>query len=169
MGSAAQIAPFNHDILAPASYVRPKGKDPSRQRYPVSPRCQSVSNRCTQTKNEVPSRERLKFEDDVPVCCSNRIALRAEMRTRIRGFTEDLLEAERDAALETGMNGLGCRGRRRGRPGCGASHRHGHSERGLMGPFGPVTVGITRSRLELSDGKTVASKNATIPACLSNH
>ena len=92
--------------------------------------------------------------------------LEAGVRTRIRGFIEELLEAELDAALgrdryerprlaETGVGG---------RPVVGAGHRHGHRERQLMGTFGPVTVRVPRARLETSDGKTVEWKNGTIPA-----
>src|ERR1700692_1696744 len=92
--------------------------------------------------------------------------LEAGVRTRIRSFIEELLEAELDAALgrdryqrprlaETGVGG---------RPVVGAGHRHGHRERGLMGTFGPVTVRVPRARLEAPDGKTVEWKNATIPA-----
>ena len=68
--------------------------------------------------------------------------LEAGVRTRIRGFIEELLETELDAALgrdryerprlaETGVGG---------RPLVGAGHRHGHRERQLMGTFGPATV-----------------------------
>ena len=92
--------------------------------------------------------------------------LEAGVRTRIRGFIEELLEAELDAALgrdryerprlsETGVGGG---------PVVGAGHRHGHRERQLIGTFGPVTVRVPRARLEASDGKTVEWKNATIPA-----
>src|ERR1700716_3707475 len=92
--------------------------------------------------------------------------LEAGVRTRIRGFIEELLEAELDAALgrdryerprlsETGVGGG---------PVVGAGHRHGHRERQLIGTFGPVTVRVPRARLETSDGKTAEWKNATIPA-----
>ena len=92
--------------------------------------------------------------------------LEAGVRTRIRGFIEGLLEAERDVALgreryergrlaETGVGG---------RPVMWAGHRHGHRDRRLMGTFGPVTVRVPRARLETSDNKTVEWKNATIPA-----
>jgi putative transposase len=89
--------------------------------------------------------------------------LEAGVRTRIRSFIEELLEAELDAAL----------GRDRyerprvaesGRPVVRTGHRHGHRERQLMGTFGPVTVRVPRARLETSDSKTVERKNATIPA-----
>ena len=86
--------------------------------------------------------------------------------TRIRGFIEELREAELDAALgrdryerpRVAKTGVG------GRQGVGAGHRHGHRERQLMGSFGPVTVRVPRARLETSDSKTVEWKNATIPA-----
>jgi putative transposase len=91
--------------------------------------------------------------------------LEAAVRTRVRGFIEELLEAELDAALTR---------KRYERPSLSeteaakapgaAGHRHGHRERQLMGTFGPVRVRVPRARLETSDGKTVEWKNATIPA-----
>jgi len=89
--------------------------------------------------------------------------LEAGVRTRIRSFIEELLEAELDVALgrdryerprlaETGVGG---------RPVVGAGHRHGHRQRGLMGTFGPVTVRVPRARLEAPDGKTAEWKNAS--------
>src|SRR3982075_719628 len=92
--------------------------------------------------------------------------LEAGVRTRIRGFIEELLEAELDAALgrdryerpRLAENGVG------GGPGMKAGHRHGHPGRPLIGTFGPVTVHVPRARLETSDGKTGEWKNRTIPA-----
>ena len=92
--------------------------------------------------------------------------LEAGVRTRIRGFVEELLEAELGAALgrvryerprlgETGVGGGSV---------AGTGHRHGHRERQLMGTFGAVTVRVPRARLDRSDGKTAEWKNATIPA-----
>src|SRR6202049_376777 len=95
--------------------------------------------------------------------------LEAGVRTRIRGFIEELLEAELDAALgrdryerprlaETGGGG---------RPVVSAppaGYRHGPRERQLMGSFGPVTGPLPRARLEAPDGRTAEWKNATIPA-----
>src|SRR5260370_24656911 len=92
--------------------------------------------------------------------------LETGVRTRIRGFIEELLESELAAALgrdrykrprlvETSGDD---------RPVAGAGHRHGHRERQLMGNFGPVSVRVPRGRLKTSDGKTVEWKNATIPA-----
>ena len=74
-------------------------------------------------------------------------SLEAGVRTRIRGFIEELLEAELDAAL----------GRDRyerprlaekdaaERQAVVVGHRHGHRERGLMGTFGAVTVRVPRA------------------------
>jgi putative transposase len=85
------------------------------------------------------------------------------VRTRIRGFIEELLEAELDAAL--GRN----RYERRGKDGVASSERaagsrHGHRERGLMGTFGSTTISVPRARLATPDGKTSEWRNATIPA-----
>ena len=85
------------------------------------------------------------------------------VRTRIRGFIEELLEAELDAAL----------GRARyERPGAGggdspesfAGSRHGHRKRRILGTFGATTVRVPRARLTTPEGKTTEWRNATIPA-----
>src|SRR3954452_12067269 len=81
--------------------------------------------------------------------------LEAGVRTRIRSFIEELLEAELDVAL-------GRKRYERGRtPEKGSSveaagspvsgHRHGHRERTLMGTFGAVTVCVPRARLATPD------------------
>jgi putative transposase len=92
--------------------------------------------------------------------------LEAGVRSRIRSFIEELLEAELDAALgrdryerpRLAETGVGARAVIR------AGHRHGHRARQLMGTFGPVAVRVPRARLDISDGKTAEWKNATIPA-----
>ena len=88
--------------------------------------------------------------------------LETGVRARIRGFIEELLEAELDAALgrdqyERPQSGEGAR---RGVAGT----RHGHRERGLMGTFGATTVRVPRARLATPEGKTAEWRNATIPA-----
>ncbi len=89
--------------------------------------------------------------------------LETGVRTRIRGFIEELLEAELDAALgrdryeRSGMSGGES-------PRGVVGSRHGHRERGLMGTFGATTVRMPRARLETPDGKTAEWRNATIPA-----
>src|SRR3954449_662850 len=94
--------------------------------------------------------------------------LEAGVRTRIRSFIEELLEAELEAAL--GRK----RYERRGMPetGSGADaarsavsgHRHGHRERTLMGTFGAVTVCVPRARLATPEGGTQEWRNASLPA-----
>ena len=94
--------------------------------------------------------------------------LEAGVRTRIRSFIEELLEAELDAALgrkryergrtpETGPSAEAARSAVSG-------HRHGHRERSLMGTFGAVTVRVPRARLATPEGGTQEWRNTTIPA-----
>src|SRR6202790_154562 len=89
--------------------------------------------------------------------------LETGVRTRIRGFIEELLEAELDAAL----------GRDRYKrppmasgesPRSVVGTRHGHRARGLMGTLGATTVRVPRARLVTPEGKTAEWRNATIPA-----
>ena len=89
--------------------------------------------------------------------------LETGVRTRIRSFIEELLEAELDAALGRDRY-------ERPRVAGGDSSRsavgtrHGHRERGLMGTFGATTVRVPRARLATPEGKTAEWRNATIPA-----
>jgi putative transposase len=81
--------------------------------------------------------------------------LEGAVRERIRGFIEEMLEVELDAALQR---------RRYTRNGVAQGHRHGHRERQLIGTFGPVTVSVPRARLVGTDGQTSEWRNRTIPA-----
>jgi transposase-like protein len=92
--------------------------------------------------------------------------LEAGVRTRIRGFIEELLEAELDAALARKRyeRPLLAETEADAKAPEAAGHRHGHRARQLMGTFGPVTVRVPRARLDAPDGKTAEWKNATIPA-----
>jgi putative transposase len=89
--------------------------------------------------------------------------LETGVRARIRGFIEELLEAEVDAALgrdryERAPSGGGDSATRI------VGTRHGHRQRGLMGTFGATTVRMPRARLATGEGKTAEWRNATIPA-----
>ena len=89
--------------------------------------------------------------------------LETGVRARIRGFIEELLEAEVDAALgrdryERAPSGGGDSATRI------VGTRHGHRQRGLMGTFGATTVRVPRARLATGEGKTAEWRNATIPA-----
>lgn len=81
--------------------------------------------------------------------------LETAVRDRIRGFIEEMLEAELDTVLQR---------RRYDRRGITRGHRHGHRERRLIGTFGPLAVSIPRARLVAADGKTSEWRNRTIPA-----
>src|ERR1035438_3029047 len=89
--------------------------------------------------------------------------LETGVRKRIRGFIEELLEAELDAVLGRDRY-------ERPRMGGGDSpmgavgSRHGHRERGLMGTFGATTIRVPRARLTTPEGKTAEWRNTTIPA-----
>jgi transposase-like protein len=89
--------------------------------------------------------------------------LETGVRARIRGFIEELLEAELDAALGRDRyersevsGGDSSRG--------AFGSRHGHRQRGLMGTFGALKVRVPRARLATPEGKTAEWRNATIPA-----
>src|SRR3954466_10363534 len=94
--------------------------------------------------------------------------LEAGVRTRIRAFIEELLEAELEAALgrkryergKTPEKGPSAEAARSPVSG----HRHGHRERTLMGTFGAVTVCVPRARLATPEGRTKEWRNASIPA-----
>ena len=90
--------------------------------------------------------------------------LESGIRTRIRGFIEQLLETELDAALGRARYeraDVGGDGSAKG----AAGSRHGHRERSLLGTFGATTVRVPRARLATPDGGTSEGRNATIPAC----
>ena len=88
------------------------------------------------------------------------------VRERIRGFIEDLFEAELDTALGRSRYERPERaGDDVGQPPAGmAGHRHGHRQRRLLGTFGAVDVRVPRARLATQDGKTIEWKSATLPA-----
>ncbi len=106
--------------------------------------------------------------------------IEAGVRGRIRGFIEEMLEAEllqalgreRYVRLKTTSgaavarsDGLGDEGAARGVTVVPAKgHRHGNRERELMGTFGTVTIAVPRARLDTADGKTTEWQNKTLPA-----
>ena len=82
------------------------------------------------------------------------------IRDRVRGFIEELVEAELDDAL----------GRSRyQRPGDArmtggtAGYRHGRRQRQLLGSFGPVTISMPRARLNQADGTSREWRSDALP------
>ena len=72
--------------------------------------------------------------------------IEAEVRSRARGFIEELIRGELDAALARPRYGR--------RPMAGdeenagvAGHRHGSRTRSLTGTFGPIEIAVPRARL----------------------
>ncbi len=91
--------------------------------------------------------------------------IETEVRTKVRGFIEAMIEEELSAAL--------CRpryGRHAGSPaedgkvGPVAGHRHGHRKRLLAGTFGPTEIAVPRARLAGEDGKTTEWKSQSLRA-----
>jgi len=75
--------------------------------------------------------------------------IEAAIRVRVRGFIEELVDAELNEAL----------GRSRYRrpvsaevAGGSAGYRHGRRDRRLLGSFGPVTISVPRARLNEANG-----------------
>ena len=82
------------------------------------------------------------------------------VRGRVRGFIEELVEAELDDAL----------GRSRYQrpvsqdmPRPPAGYRHGRRERQLLGSFGPVTISVPRARLSKADGTSQEWHSEALP------
>ena len=106
--------------------------------------------------------------------------IEAGVRGRIRGFIEEMLEAELFEALGRGRyvrfktapgapearsEGLGDEGAALGAAAVPSNgHRHGNRERELMGTFGTVTIAVPRASLDIADGKTTEWQNKTLPA-----
>ena len=82
------------------------------------------------------------------------------IRDRVRGFIEELVEAELSEALgrsryqrsETAEVSSGT-----------AGYRHGRRERQLLGSFGPVTIGVPRARLNQADGTSGEWHSEVLP------
>ena len=89
--------------------------------------------------------------------------IETEVRSRARGFIEELIRGELDAAL--------ARPRYRRSPTTGgeesagiAGHRHGSRTRSLTGTFGPIEIDVPRARLNTAEGKTTEWKSQALRA-----
>jgi putative transposase len=79
--------------------------------------------------------------------------IEAELRERVRGFLEEMIEQEATAAL----------GRGRYQRGAAAGYRNGRRSRRLLGSFGPVEVTVPRVRLSAADGTSREWRSAVLP------
>ena len=79
--------------------------------------------------------------------------IEAELRERIRGFLEEMIEQEATAAL----------GRGRYRRGAAAGYRNGTRSRRLLGSFGPIEIAVPRARLLAPDGTSREWRSAVRP------
>jgi len=86
--------------------------------------------------------------------------IEAGIRDRVRGFIEELIGQELDAALGRGRyerDGETPKGYRNG------GYRNGTRERQLLGSFGPVELSVPRARMTAEGGGTQEWRSATLP------
>ena len=81
--------------------------------------------------------------------------IEAGLRARVRGFIEELIEQELEAALGRGRHERGLDGPK--------GYRHGTRERHLVGSFGPLRVRVPRARMAAEDGGTREWRSAALP------
>jgi transposase-like protein len=79
----------------------------------------------------------------------------------VRGFIEELIEAELEAVLSRPRYG---RAAPAGAANAPRGHRHGHRSRTLTGTFGAVEIKVPRARLKAGEGKTIEWNSKTLPA-----
>ena len=90
--------------------------------------------------------------------------IETEVRGRVRGFIEEMIESELDAALARPRYGRRAK-RDGGRGAAGVvGHRHGRRTRTLMGTFGKVEIDVPRARLHAADGKTTEWQSSALRA-----
>src|SRR5713101_765124 len=87
------------------------------------------------------------------------------VRVRVRGFIEELIREELDAALARPRYGRQAKSSDEA-DGVEAvvGHRHGSRTRTLMGTFGKVDINVPRARLQAADGKTSEWRSSALRA-----
>ena len=81
--------------------------------------------------------------------------IEAGIRERVRGFIEELIGQELEAALG--------RGRYERDAAAPKGHRNGTRERQLLGSFGPVQISVPRARMVAEGGGTQEWRSASLP------
>jgi putative transposase len=87
--------------------------------------------------------------------------IESEVRSRARGFIEELIRGELDAALARPRYG---RDQNAGDEGSArvSGYRHGSRTRSLTGTFGPIEIEVPRARLNTGEGKTTEWKSQAL-------
>ena len=79
--------------------------------------------------------------------------IEADLRERVRGFLEEMIEQEATVAL----------GRSRYQRGAAGGYRNGTRSRRLLGSFGPIEIAVPRARLFTADGTSREWQSAVLP------
>lgn len=90
--------------------------------------------------------------------------IEAQVRERVRGFIQAMVEGELEATLQRpryGRRPASPDGQTEG-PAVVTGHRHGHRRRSLTGTFGRVEIDVPRARLQAQDGKTTEWKSTAL-------
>ena len=90
--------------------------------------------------------------------------IEAEVRDRVRGFIQAMIDGELDETLmrpRYGRRSALSSGKNDGLAGV-AGHRHGHRSRSLTGTFGRTEIAVPRARLLGADGKTTEWKSKVL-------
>jgi putative transposase len=80
--------------------------------------------------------------------------IEAQVRDRVRGFIQAMIEGELDETLRRPRYGRRSKSSEGGPDSAVGGHRHGHRIRSLTGTFGKVAIEVPRARLQAADGKT---------------
>lgn len=86
------------------------------------------------------------------------------VRGRVRGFIEEVLEAELTEALQRPRYQRAATAPVEGLSPPPAGHRHGHRKRSLTGSFGALEIDVPRARLETKEGGSQEWKSKSIEA-----
>ena len=89
--------------------------------------------------------------------------IETEVRARARGFIEELIRGELDAALARPRYSRSEEAGDEGRAGV-TGHRHGSRTRSLTGTFGPIEIAVPRARLNNPEGGTTEWKSQALRA-----
>ena len=89
--------------------------------------------------------------------------IETEVRSRARGFIEELIRGELDVVLARPRYGRVQVADDQESAGV-AGHRHGSRTRSLTGTFGPIEIDVPRARLNSADGRTTEWKSQALRA-----